>query len=103
LETAGQQPFQLGAALGQTASTSGARVGQLGLEGARQSVNLATGADATRNPYASALYGAASNPLLSQALTGGLSAVPPVTAMSAPATTFGTGTYYGNQDLGLFL
>jgi hypothetical protein len=102
LETAGQQPFQLGAALGQTASTSGARVGQLGLEGARQSVNLATSADATRNPYASALYGAFSNPLLSQALTGGLSAVPPVTAMSAPATTFGTGTYYGNQDLGLF-
>jgi hypothetical protein len=99
LETAGQQPFQLGASLGTTASTAGARVGQLGLEGARQSVNLATSADATRNPYASALYGAFSNPLLSQALTGALSGVPPVTAMSAPATTFGTGTYYGNQDL----
>jgi hypothetical protein len=63
LEAAGQQPFQLGAALGQTASTAGYNVGRLGLTGAGQSVALATGADATRNPYASALSGAASNPL----------------------------------------
>jgi len=99
LEQLGQQPLGLSTNLAQQSATAGYNVGRLGLTGAGQSVALATGADATRNPYASALYGAFSNPLLSQALTGGLSAVPPVTAMSAPATTFGTGTYYGNQDL----
>jgi hypothetical protein len=45
----------------------------------------------------------AANPALGQYVGGLFSGVPPVTAMSAPATTFGTGTYYGNQDLGLFL
>jgi hypothetical protein len=87
LETAGQQPFQLSAGLGQASSTAGARVGQLGLEGARQSVNLATSADATRNPYASALYGAASNPLVGQALTGALTP----TTSGFTNGTFGTG------------
>jgi hypothetical protein len=67
LETAGQQPFTLGAQLGQTASTAGARVGQLGLMGAEQSVALATGKAATTNPYATALYGAVSNPLFGDA------------------------------------
>jgi len=76
LETAGQQPFTLGASLGQTAATAGARVGQLGLMGAEQSVALATGRAATNNPYASALYGVASNPLVGQALTGALSNTP---------------------------
>ena len=69
LEAAGQQPFTLGAGLGQTASTAGARVGQLGLMGAGQSVELATGKAATTNPYASALYGAASNPLFGDAVS----------------------------------
>jgi hypothetical protein len=41
----------------------------------------------------------AANPALGQYVGGLFSGVPPVTAMSAPATTFGTGTYYGNQDL----
>ena len=99
LETLAQQPLQMGANLAQQSAQAGANVARFGLLGAGQSVDLATGAAATRNPYASALYGAASNPLVGQALTGALSNVPPVTAMSAPATTFGTGTYYGNQDL----
>jgi hypothetical protein len=99
LEAAGQQPFQMGAQLGQTASTAGARAGALGLEGANISQRLATGADATRNPYASAISGFASNP----AFAGLFSGVPPVTAMSALPTTFGTGNYYGQQDLGLYL
>jgi len=67
LEAAGQQPFTLSGQLGQTAATAGARVGQLGLMGAEQSVALATGKAATTNPYASALYGAASNPLFGDA------------------------------------
>jgi hypothetical protein len=61
LETAAQQPLQMGASLGQTASTAGARVGALGLEGANISQRLATGANATTNPYAQALM-AAGNP-----------------------------------------
>jgi hypothetical protein len=99
LEAAGQQPFQLGVGLGKETSTAGYNVGRLGLTGAGQSVALATGADATRNPYASAISGFASNP----AFAGLFSGVPPVTAMSTPATTFGAGNYYGNQDLGLYL
>jgi len=61
LETLGQQPLQMGASLGQTASTAGARVGALGLEGANISQRLATGANATTNPYGQALM-AAGNP-----------------------------------------
>jgi hypothetical protein len=99
LETAAQQPFQLGVGLGKETSTAGYNVGRLGLTGAGQSVALATGADATRNPYASAISGLAANP----AFAGLFSGVPPVTAMSTPATTFGAGNYYGNQDLGLYL
>jgi hypothetical protein len=61
LEALGQQPFTLGSQLGQTASTAGARAGQLGLEGARLSTALATSADATRNLGAQSLI-AAGNP-----------------------------------------
>jgi hypothetical protein len=76
LEAAGQQPLTLAAGLGQTASTAGARVGQLGLMGAEQSVALATGKAATTNPYATALGGVTSNPLFTDAivkLAGGTS------------------------------
>jgi hypothetical protein len=69
LEAAGQQPFTLGAQLGQTAASAGAKVGQLGLMGAGQSVELATGKAATTNPYATALGGVTSNPLFTDALT----------------------------------
>jgi hypothetical protein len=61
LEALGQQPFTLGTQLGQTSSAAGARVGQLGLEGARLSTALATSADATRNLGAQSLI-AAGNP-----------------------------------------
>jgi lysophospholipase L1-like esterase len=103
LEAAGQQPFTLSSQLGQAAATAGARAGALGLEGAGQSVALATGANATRNPYSSAISGLSSNPAFGQLLGGLFSNVPPTTALSAPATSFGTGSYYGNQDLGLYL
>ena len=61
LEALGQQPFNISNALAQQTSTAGARVGQLGLDGARLSTNLATGADATRNLGAQSLI-AAGNP-----------------------------------------
>ena len=103
LETAAQQPLMLGANLGQTAAQAGFNVGQLGLRGAGASVELATGKAATTNPYSTAISGLAANPAFGQYVGGLLSPTAPVTAMSAPATTFGTGNYYGQQDLGLFL
>ena len=103
LETAAQQPLQMGANLGQTAAQAGFNVGQLGLRGAGASVELATGRAATTNPYSTAISGLAANPAFGQYVGGLLSPTAPVTAMSAPATTFGTGNYYGQQDLGLFL
>ena len=69
LEQLAQQPLQMGASLAQQSSTAGYNVGRLGLMGAGQSVALATGADATRNPYAYALGGVSSNPLVKDALT----------------------------------
>ena len=69
LETAGQQPFTLSTNLGALTSAAGARAGELGLRGAGLSTALATGADATRNPYASAIGGITSNPLFTDALT----------------------------------
>jgi hypothetical protein len=103
LEQLAQQPLTLSAGLAQQSATAGANVGRLGLLGAGASVDLATGKAATTNPYATALGGLTSNPLLTDALARSLSGVAPVTAMSALPTTFGTGNYYGSQDLGLYL
>ena len=88
LETAAQQPFQMGVGLGKEASASGYNVGRLGLMGAGQSVALATGADATRNPYAYALGGISSNPLFTDALTK-IAGGTPVNALDFGA--YGTG------------
>jgi hypothetical protein len=106
LEALGQQPFTLGTQLGQTSSAAGARVGQLGLEGARLSAGLATSADATRNLAAQSLI-AAGNPnaqfgsAISGLLGGGLQSAFSGTGLGSSG--FGTGLAYGNQDLGLFL
>jgi hypothetical protein len=103
LEALGQQPFTMSTALGQQVSQAGANVGQLGLRGAEQSVALATGRAATTNPYATLLGGVGASDAFGQAVGGLFSGVPATTAMSALPTTFGTGSYYGSQDLGLFL
>jgi hypothetical protein len=89
LESAAQQPFGMSTALAQQAATAGANVGRLGLTGAGQSVALATGADATRNPYASALSGAAANPLFGQVVGGLFGGIAPVNALSS--TAYGPG------------
>ena len=70
LETAAQQPFTMGANLGQAAAQAGANVGRLGLAGAGQSVELATGQAATNNPYASILSGLGASPAFGQAFGG---------------------------------
>ena len=88
LETSAQQPFTLSTGLAEKMSAAGSRMGELGLRGAGQSVALATGADATRNPYASAISGITSNPLFTDAITkivGGT----PVNALDFGA--YGTG------------
>jgi hypothetical protein len=67
LESLGQQPYTMGVDLGKIGATTGFDVGRLGLQGAGQSVALATGPAATNNPYASLLTGAASSPVLTEA------------------------------------
>jgi hypothetical protein len=66
LESAAQQPLQLGANLGQQSAQAGFNVGQLGLKGAGQSVALATGNAATTNPYSTLLSGVAASPVFGQ-------------------------------------
>ena len=108
LETLGQQPYNMGVNLGQIGAQTGFNVGQLGLRGAQLSAGLATSDDATRNLLAQGLRAAGNpNAMFGQSLNNVFSGLfgngAPVTAMSAPATSFGTGNYYGNQDLGSFL
>ena len=101
LETAAQQPLQMGANLAQQASAAGANAGRIGLTGQQLASGYSTGNAATYNPYA-AIMSAAGNP---NSMFGQVAAslfnqtVPPVTAMSAPSTGFGAGNYYGNQDV----
>jgi len=75
LETAAQQPFTMGAALGQQAATAGANVGKLGLAGAGQSVELATGQAATTNPYSTLLAGLGASPTFGTATGNVLSSL----------------------------
>ena len=89
LEAAGQQPFNLSTQLGQAASTAGARVGQLGLQGAGQSVALATGADATRSLGAQSLIAAGNpNAQFGQAIGGALGGL-----FNTPQSGFSYGQY----------
>jgi hypothetical protein len=102
LEALGQQPLNMSTALAQQTSQAGANVGRLGLSGAEFSTRLATSPAATTNPYSTLLGGVGASNQFGQ-FVGGLLGGTPTTAMSAPATTFGTGNYYGSQDLGLYL
>ena len=70
LETAAQQPFQMGVDLGKIRASTGFDIGRLGLQGAGQSVALATGPAATTNPYATLLSGLGASPTFGQALGG---------------------------------
>jgi hypothetical protein len=100
LESMAQQPFQMGVGLGKEASASGYNVGRVGLMGAGQSVALATGADATRNPYASALSGAAANPVFGQVVGGLFGSQPATSGFSYGQYGTGidpsTGEYFGS-------
>ena len=67
LETLGQQPYTLSTGLAEKTAAAGGRVGQLGLQGAGQSVALATGQAATNNPYANVLSGLGASPVFNTA------------------------------------
>ena len=89
LESMAQQPLQMGATLGQQASAAGARMGELGLRGAGQSVALATGADATRNLAAQGLIAAGNpNAMFGQAIGGALGGL-----FNTPQSGFSYGQY----------
>ena len=100
LESAAQQPFQLGVGLGQQAAQAGANVGRLGLTGAGQSVALATGNAATTNPYATALGGIAASPVFGQVVGGLLGGTPATSGFSYGQYGTGidpsTGEYFGS-------
>jgi len=91
LEQLAQQPLQMGASLAQQSATAGANVGRLGLLGAGQSVELATGRAATTNPYATALSGITSNPLFGEAVGSffGTTKTPEQEAIDRYMKTFG--------------
>ena len=91
LEQLAQQPLQMGASLAQQSAQAGANVGRLGLLGAGQSVELATGRAATTNPYATALGGITSNPLFGEAVGSffGTTKTPEQEAIDRYMKTFG--------------
>jgi len=89
----------MGVGLGKESSLAGARVGQLGLQGAGQSVALATGADATRNPYSTLLSGVASNPSFNNIVSGGLNAAQAGFSNTALGSSgYGTGLAYSGNS-----
>jgi len=105
LEALGQQPLTMGAGLGQQAAQAGARVGELGLGGARISAGLATSADATRNLAAQGLIAAGNpNAMFGQAIGGLLGGGARALFSQTPlgSSGFGTGLAYSNQDMGLY-
>ena len=105
LEQLAQQPLQMGASLGQQSSAAGFNMGRLGLQGAGQSVALATGADATRNLAAQGLIAAGNpNAMFGQALNkvaGGLFGNTPATSgfsygQYGTGVDPSTGEYFGS-------
>jgi hypothetical protein len=97
LEALGQQPLELGSALGgRIANPSGANALYQGGMAAAGS----TAAANAYNPFATALVGASRDPRLTDAfgrMFGGGD------ARGYMPTNFGTGSAFGNQDLGAFL
>jgi hypothetical protein len=75
LETAAQQPFQMGVDLGKIRASTGFDIGRLGLQGAGQSVALATGPAATTNPYATLLSGLGASPAFGTAAGSALTSL----------------------------
>jgi hypothetical protein len=100
LEALGQQPLELGSALGgRIANPTGANALYGGGMAAAQSMY---GANAY-NPFATALTSFASNPAATRALGSMFGGTPSANAGGYGYGGFGTGYGFGEQDLGAFL
>lgn len=98
LEALGQQPLEMGSALGgRVANTTGANALFQGGMGAAQSMGAAN----AFNPFATALIQGSMNPALRNVSGGGLQAAFSQTGLGRSG--FGTGLAYGNQDIGAFI
>jgi hypothetical protein len=97
LETAGQGALDLGMNLGGRVAQSGANVGQSLLTGGTNAARTMqqTG---NYNPFATALSGLATNQQFTQGLSNWMN-----DARGYMPAEFGTGSAFGNQDLGAFL
>jgi hypothetical protein len=97
LETAAQQPLQIGAQLGQTAATAGANAGRIGLTGAQISGNLMTSPAVTNNPYAAFLSGLGSpTSTLGQGLANYITGYNPIADQNAVLNPYFTPTSVWN-------
>jgi hypothetical protein len=98
LEALGQQPLEMGSALGgRVANPTGANALFQGGNAAAQSQFAAN----AYNPFATALTQASQNPALRNVTGSGLQAGFSQTALGGSG--FGTGLAYGNQDIGAFI
>jgi hypothetical protein len=98
LESLGQQPLEMGSALGgRIANPTGANALY---GGGMQAASSMYGANAY-NPFATALIGASQNPAFRNMTGSGAQAAFSQTALGGSG--FGTGLAYGNQDLGGFI
>lgn len=97
LETLGQQPLDIGSALGgRNANAAGAQALLTGNMPSQQSFQANA-----YNPFANALSGLSQSPALRNMTGSGLQAGFSQTALGGSG--FGTGLAYGNQDLGAFI
>ena len=97
LEALGQQPLDIGSALGgRNVNTTGANA----LYGGGMASAQSMGAANAYNPFATALVGASQNPALMRGIANQFGGGD---ARGYMPTNFGTGSAFGNQDLGAFL
>jgi len=99
LEAAGQSPLDIGAQLGGRSAQAGANVGQTLLRGGLSAAE-SMGAANAYNPLAAGLTGLAGNQQFTQGLSNWMGGGD---ARGYMPTNFGTGSAFGNQDLGSFL
>lgn len=98
LEALGQQPLDMGSALGgRNVNQAGAQALLQGGMGAAQSMGAAN----AYNPFATALTGLSQNPALRNITGSGMQAAFSQTGLGGSG--FGTGLAYGNQDIGAFI
>lgn len=98
LEALGQQPLDMGSALGgRNVNQAGAQALLQGGLGAAQSMGAAN----AYNPFATALAGLSQNPALRNITGSGMQAAFSQTGLGGSG--FGTGLAYGNQDIGAFI